>query len=86
MYPITKGVTLPPPPRRLGNIPKYPWPDLEVGDSFKVDYDDRPNRTPDQILNSLINAGTSWSDRNHNGERKFTARQRRTGVRVWRTE
>jgi len=52
MYTITKGGDQPPPKRKGGNTPKYPWPQLEVGDSFTVEYDDRPSHTPNQITNT----------------------------------
>lgn len=86
MYPITKGGDLPPPQRKGGNTPKYPWPQLEVGDSFTVEYEDRPSHTPDQISNTLASSASSWSRRNRDGRWKFTTRQTRKGVRVWRTE
>ena len=86
MYCISKGLGTPPPERQHGRALKYPWAKMEVGDSFEVTYDQRPGKTPYAIVNSLAGSAASWSKRNREGQWKFTTRQSRTGVRVWRTE
>lgn len=64
---------IPPPP--LGRAPatRYPFADLEVGDSFFI-----PGATPQSISGS-----TSWA-RNKLTPRKFTVRTVEGGTRVWR--
>lgn len=63
---IEKGVPI---PDRRG---KYPWADMDVGDSFFV--------ATDKVENFRRNV----YGKNRNGK-KFTARAEGNGVRVWRT-
>jgi hypothetical protein len=74
MIAIDKNVPL---PQRTwggpgGRPPKYPWAEMEVGDSFFV-----LNATTD----NLSAAGTMAAKRSG---RKFTTRKENGGVRVWR--
>jgi hypothetical protein len=68
---IEKGVPLP--DSRHGNC-RYPWGEMEPGDSFFV---------PDGNFKSLQSTA---SRRDRNGGRRFAARPEAGGVRVWRTE
>lgn len=69
-YKIEKGVPIP--PARHGR--KYPWHEMEIGDSFVV---------PDM---SKSHAGAVCGGARKNG-RKFSFRLLETGgVRIWRVE
>lgn len=61
---------------------KYPWPTMAVGDNFEVPF----GGPAVNLANSLGTAARTWSQRNMNGEWKFTVRKTETGVRIWRTE
>jgi hypothetical protein len=50
---------------------KYPWKELEIGDSFLMD------GAPRQVANAVSRAGRAYG-------RKFSTRKTREGVRVWR--
>lgn len=63
---IEKGVPVPP------GRDKYPWADMDVGDSFFV--------ATDKVENFKRNVYA----KNRNGK-MFTARAEGNGVRVWRT-
>jgi len=70
---VDKGVPIPnfrTAPRKS----KYPWRDLEVGDSFLV-----PDTTSERFGPQAREAGLRLG-------RKFTVRKVEEGVRVWRTE
>lgn len=72
-YKIDKGVPIP----RLEKVQfkpnKYPFPDMEVGDSFFV---------PLEVVGAARVASGSYS-RNHST--KFTSRKEGQGLRIWRT-
>jgi len=70
-FKIEKGVLLP--TESLRGAPKYPWSQLEVGDSFFVKGGN---------LNVISSSARLWGKRN-NGAR-FTTRTVDGGVRVWR--
>lgn len=69
-FKIEKGIPIPPKP----NYTKYPWRDMDVGDSFYV-----AGKTIHTIRGSMVNA-------NKRINREFVARQEGDGVRVWRTK
>lgn len=69
MIKIDKGV---PVPEKMGN--KYPFSEMEVGDSFYVD-----GATPNQ----LQNAASYWRKK---AGYKFVARRENEGARIWRIE
>ena len=71
---IDKGVPLP--PRRKGGPPdKYPFPGMEVGDSFfAANYEDP------RVMSNL-----AWKRGKKLG-RKFSVRTEGDGVRVWRVK
>ncbi len=64
---IDKGIPMPP----CNRAGKYPWKEMEVGDSFLMDGD------PVYAANTANKAG-----RKHG--RKFSSRKTREGMRVWR--
>lgn len=78
MFKIEKGIALPSSAR--GSDAKYPWADMEVGDSFFA---------PEAMLKSMR---TSIYKQNKKGDAKFIAREDTVkdgkkeieGVRVWR--
>lgn len=68
MYTIEKNVPIPP----YSKAARFPYERLEVGDSFLV---------TDVKLTSVCNSNYRIGKRLN---RKFTARQEESGVRVWR--
>lgn len=68
---IEKGVEIPPQTRRL----KYPFEDMEVGDSFFVKADPK-----------TIRAAAHNYRKTRDKSRKFTIRAVDGGARVWRTK
>lgn len=75
MLDIEKNVPVPPGAGRVG---RYPWAEMEVGDSFFVQaiHGKRAQST-------IGTAGLSWAARNH-PDRKFTVRKVDGGYRCWR--
>lgn len=67
---IEKGIPIPNDGR--GRIPKYPWNEMEVGDSFFA-----AGMTTKELGSSLVGA------RKRTGK-NFTSRTVEGGVRVWR--
>lgn len=76
MYEIEDGIPLPPHTRR--EI-RYPFPELEVGQSFLVPWPD--GRQPQSFANQISSRATQWGRRLG---RVFRTRSSREGVRVWR--
>lgn len=76
MFRIERGVPLIKSVRRGKNC-KYPWHDMEVGDSFVVPIDGSLKR-PLSTMSSLC------MGHSQNGK-QFQARQMPEGIRVWRT-
>jgi hypothetical protein len=60
--------------KRRTTLPKYPWGEMEVGDSFLVE----------GVSSSLISSATHYYGSTHN--KKFKTRKVEGGVRVWRIE
>jgi hypothetical protein len=71
MYEIEDGITL---PTFHKGVAKYPFRELEVGQSFFV---------PDGKKNRIASAASSIAKRIGNGT-KFTLRSVDGGIRVWR--
>ena len=72
---IDKGFPLPP----LRGYEKYPWYDMEVGDSFFVKCDvSNYKKTQSQLSGSAVYQGKRLNT-------KYTVRQAVDGIRVWRT-
>lgn len=67
-FKIEKSVPKPAPIRRR----KYPWLEMEIGDSFLV-----PGGRTERLANSAHGAGKRYG-------RKFSTRSVEGGVRVWR--
>ena len=61
MFRIEKGIAIPKKSRNR----KYPWEQMEVGDSFVV---------PREMKRAARSSGKKWSDRHRGGEVKFTDR------------
>ena len=60
-----------------GRYAKYPWPDMEVGDS--VFFDDQPTGTKSK----QAFAARAWG-RTQSVKKTFAARKEGKGVRIWR--
>lgn len=70
------------PPPFGGGRTKYPFSEMQVGDSFFIPCSDAAMR---QTVNNLIVSAKGWSSRNNNSA-KFTARAVEGGARVWRLQ
>lgn len=57
-----------------GRVSKYPWPDMEVGDSFFAAV---------RTSSALLSSASQWADKN-NLKRKFTVRKEGKHFRIWR--
>ena len=76
MIVIEKGIPVPGPEGR----PKtYPWADMEVGDSFFVEC---PQVEARRLRATLYSCKRNYERRTP--PKKFTCRQCRKGIRVWR--
>jgi hypothetical protein len=76
---IEKGVPIPARPKRAD---KYPFAQMEVGDSFAIPSSEF--RPPALIKSVAISAYRSWALRNKS-DWKFKACLVENGVRIWRT-
>ena len=101
-YKVEKDVERPVSRRRpLGRGLLYPFPSMEVEDSFFVDLETWKKRNTrkhldksrarriDRLQSCLAQAARSYSKRNKQGKWRFTTRQQQTpveGVRIWRIE
>lgn len=72
-YQVDENIPMPPRKRGSGRKSRYPFEQLEVGQSFLV---------TDRKYASI---GSTVARRNKQGEPKFAARTVNDGVRVWRT-
>ena len=74
-----------PVPQSGSGGPKYPWPKMEIGDSFLV-----PAKGLDemeQVQRSLFVSGNGWCNRNAPHLKVVTRRDHSVpGVRVWLVE
>ncbi len=75
LYRIEKDVPIPARGygRRGGTIPRYPWNDMEIGDSFFI---------PNPITQDYISGARHYAQRGL--KRKFITRIVEGGIRVWR--
>lgn len=74
MFEIRKNVPVPPAGKAGGRSAKYPFRNMEVGDSFEATMSDAEAK-------QVQRAATSYARRNGV---KFTTRRSATGVGVWR--
>lgn len=72
MIAIDTGIPIPPAPKRGGRKARYPWRDMQPGDSFFV---------PGASIGVL---GAQASDAGSRLGATFTSRTVEGGVRVWR--
>ena len=85
LYKVEKGIPIP--AKRSGGggdqngEPKYPWPLMEIGDSFLIPALDLDEA---RIIARRV-TGSLKGQRVHNGK-VFTLRTSWKGVRVWRVE
>ncbi|HNR56195.1 MAG TPA: hypothetical protein PKJ19_13575 [Flavobacteriales bacterium] len=76
---VTTGVAkvehnIPIPPDGRKGVRRYPWNEMEVGDSIVVP-------TP-----GTVSAGVNWARRNKNSVKFISRKMRGGGVRVWRVK
>jgi hypothetical protein len=77
VFKVESGIPLPPPPRSGGANCKYPWMEMNVGDSFFV--------ATDGSQRAKQRVAMAASQRRKHGQR-FAMRSVEGGVRVWRVE
>ena len=75
---IEKGVALPNFKAGAGRG-RFPFRDLEVGDSFYIPFGDDMTKTRSVVSNAIA------AFKLRNAPKDFTSRRDETGVRVWRT-
>jgi hypothetical protein len=75
---IQKGIAIP--ARAKRSTKKYPFADMEVGDSFFV----RDTKTPDKTRNTIASAASYYKKKNK--RYNFYTKLYVTGVRIWRVE
>ena len=82
MIPIDKNIPI---PRKRGEKSKYPFFEMEVGDSFEVQVS---NTTPEKMAASIRNCYHNICRNNKDFKsRKFTIRvMSNTSVRCWRVK
>lgn len=86
-FKIEKGIPIPASKNKPGNIPqphqlKYPWPDMQEGDSFLVRIP--MGATARTIRNRMQIAGNRWCKKNQPDMRVFASRWDEDHVRVWK--
>ena len=74
MIKIDKNIPIPPNNSQGGRPSKYPWRDMAVGDSFRVE-----GKTCNAVTGMASSAGKRLG-------MKFTVRTEDGGHRIWRTE
>lgn len=72
---IEKGIAIPTPSGR--GAPKYPWHEMEIGDSFFLKKDVVPMS---RMYSHISQANKRYAPK------KFTLRKLENGVRIWRTK
>lgn len=77
MFNVEKGHVIPPKARRNGRVGKYPWLEMNPGDSFFV-YNMKKHTY-------LLACAKSFAKRN-GLEWVFETRPVESGVRIWRTK
>lgn len=78
---IEKNIPIPPSNHTRS---KYPFADMEVGDSFLVEWDKIRNK--DRFQSYLAGSSYMWRKRHDRNDWKFTTRATESGVRVWRVK
>lgn len=61
----------------------YPWPDMDIGDSFRLEFPSHLSK--DEFQRNVLSAGRCWLARN-NKQAKIVSRRDETGVRFWMIE
>lgn len=78
MYEIEKGIDYP----ENWCARKYPFAEMEIGDSFLVPIEEIKNRSAEYVRNSIL--GSARQKRMPG--KKFRTRKLEEGIRVWRIE
>lgn len=76
-YSVDKGVPLPNPRVRGGKLIKYPWDELQVGDSFFV---------PTGSVKNIQVMRSNCHQRSQRSKHRYIVREVTGGYRIWRTE
>ena len=77
-FTIQSGIPMPEGGKHLGRTRKYPWMEMEVGDSFAC---------PEGQHDSVRTAALSWTARHPEDRRVFSVRKLDNGTyRCWRIE
>ena len=86
MYTIEKNIPMPNPIRNGVGQYKYPFFDMECGDSFVVPVDPTTKLNYSQVGSRVANAILQQHKRSANGEMRFAYRTDKENkcVRVWR--
>jgi hypothetical protein len=74
---IEKGVPVP----TTGTSGKYPWAEMEDGDSFVVS--PREDETYASAQRRISNNGRQWLERNRPGWKIVTKKENDNAIRVW---
>jgi len=82
-YTIEKGIEMPARKGGSGRPGKYPFSDMEVGDSFAVPVDD--DQDVETRKQTVSNCARTWAKRN-SLERTFSVREVGGVLRCWRTK
>lgn len=79
--PLPPGRVKPPPPRRRGRRPKYPWAELELGGHFKIPFGRLKLTTPAALVDQQ-----NRRERAVGGGRRYRIEfvNTQVGWRVWR--
>lgn len=79
MYQIEKGIPLPPRSRSSG-YSKYPFADMQLGDSFVISLN--PGESIDQLR---FRANSALAKARKTTNAQFSSRTVDGGIRIWRT-
>jgi len=83
MFEIEKGVPVAPP--RIGRMPKYPFANMEVGDSFAVPMMGVPDLYGGDRSTGLLRTAASHHGRRHGMKLLVRADSANNVTRCWRT-
>lgn len=78
-YEIDKNIPLSPKRPPIHRTSKYPWDEMEVGDSFLVRFGDK--KTKRSVQSTVVGAVVY---RQKHSEHRYTTRALDEGIRVWR--
>lgn len=77
---IESNVPMPDPVQGGGMVTKYPWPDMQDGDSFFIACSEEDH---DKVYRRVTNSGKGWIERNRPGAAVIRGRRVEGGIRFW---